>query len=147
MEIRNSKSGVTGIPTGFNLGRDNRVNIVATKDFKWSSSLQVTAVFYSEGTPKGEYYQLTLSDGSKPICLLNRLATDEDRSIVARACEAVNPNDLEGNPKPEGSWYTGELQLCVAGSSTFSAYFCGLRTWQLPQPKPTPTAPAVCKWL
>ena len=49
METRNSKSGVTGIPTGFNLGRDNKVNIVATKDFKWSRALQVTAVFYSEG--------------------------------------------------------------------------------------------------
>jgi len=125
METRNSKSGVTGTPTGFNVGNSYRANLVPSSRFKWSGPLTVKSAEWSD--ERGGFYRLTMSDGSTPICLFERLPSDEDRRLVAAAVRAIEPSVV--------------VQLAVAGSSPHSAFFCGLRVHQLPSEAPANSCP------
>ena len=125
-----SKSGVTGIlvlsgtPSGFNIGTGYKSNLIPSSQFRWSSPLEVTSVQWGNDQ-RGGWFRLTMSDGSTPICLFDRLPSDEDRRLVASAVRHVDPMV---NESPVF------VQLAVAGRSSHSQYFCGLRIPELPQP-------------
>jgi hypothetical protein len=110
MEKQNkSKSGLAGTPTGFYCG----ARFVPSGSFRWSKPMTVkSAEWFSE---RGGYFQLTMSDDSTPICLFANLPSDEDRSLVANAVRALV------NSEPT------VVELAVAGSSSHSAYFSGIR--------------------
>jgi hypothetical protein len=114
MEKQNkSKSGLTGTPTGFYCG----ATFVPSGSFRWSKPMTVKSVeWFSE---RGGYFQLTMSDDSKPICLFANLPSDEDRRLVANAVRA----SVESEP-------SAVVQLAVAGRSPHSAYFSGIRLHQ-----------------
>jgi len=126
----NSKSGVSGIlvlsgtPSGFNIGNGYKANLIPSSQFRWSSPLQVTAVEWNSDQ-RGGWFRLTMSDGSTPVCLFDRLPSDEDRRLVASAVRAIDPMVNESPVT---------VQLAVAGRSSHSQYFCGLRLPQMPQP-------------
>jgi len=132
METRNSKSGVTGTPTGFNIGSGYRGNLVSSDRFRWSGPLTVRSVEWSD--ERGGFLRLTMSDGSTPICLFERLPSDEDRKLVASAVRSI-VLDTQHEDSPTA------VQLAVAGSSSHSAFFCGVRSMQLPQPMAVSTCP------
>lgn len=121
-----SKSGVTGIPTGFNIGGKENMKIVLSSSFKWSQPLTVKARDWVDAA-RGGYWILTMSDGSTPICLFERLLSREDRSLLANAIRAI-VLDVPEQESPTA------VQLAVAGNNAHSAYFCGIRLAQLPQP-------------
>jgi len=125
-----SKSGVSGIlvlsgtPSGFNIGNGYKANLIPSSQFRWSSPLQVTAVEWNSDQ-RGGWFRLTMSDGSTPVCLFDRLPSDEDRRLVASAVRAIDPMVNESPVT---------VQLAVAGRSSHLQYFCGLRLPQMPQP-------------
>lgn len=125
---------ISGTPSGFNIGNGFRPNTIPSKDFKWSGPLEVKSVEWGQDQ-RGGWFRLAMSDGTTPICLFDRLPSDEDRRLVAAAIRAVDPM-VNNYSKPT------QVQLAVAGRSSVSQYFCGIRVHQLPQP----LAPNQCPW-
>ena len=143
MEQENSKSGVTGTPTGFNVGSSYRANLVPSSRFRWSGPLTVIkSVEWSD--ERGGFFRLTMSDGSTPICLFERLPSDEDRRLVAAAIRSIVLDTHQFGPECTGlvlDPMPTVVQLAVAGSSSHSAFFCGVRLHQQPSEAPAGNCP------